>query len=537
MKYLLTIALGPVQEFIAAARRTADLKAGSQLLVETARKVAAHLEAQGAELIFPANTHIDPPNKIVCIVEGDPKTLAIEARKIAQEHLQSEWKSIEGALAALINAELATHQIRNFLEFYVAWAPFQGEYAAAQQQAERLLAGRKALRDFVQPHSLPGLPKSPLDPSRDTVVRLKGNLEVVDDAQKDANLRLKPRETLDAISLLKRVKGRQLAGKVPSTIEMALRSFWKVADQNAPTAVYKLNQIKENLGLAEVGGLFFLRWKDLETEQPIDEETRNDVKKLRHEIITAVGVPEDQLGYYAILVADGDRMGERISTLKTIEAHKTFSQQVASFAGEVHRIVERHGGYLVYCGGDDVMALLPANRALACAKALRDTFQQKVPGATLSAGIALVHFLENLQNAVELARQAEREAKHSRNAVAVALHPRSGEAITATTQWNHFAIWQEWIGAFRQGLARGFPYELYALGQEYEKTSIDAAVLKAEAERVLKRKEGAERVQVQFPDWAFQNASRIREFAHLLVIARFLTSYPEVADDDENRAD
>ncbi len=60
MKYLLTIALGPVQEFIAAARRTADLKAGSQLLVETARKVAAHLEAQGAELIFPANTHIAP---------------------------------------------------------------------------------------------------------------------------------------------------------------------------------------------------------------------------------------------------------------------------------------------------------------------------------------------------------------------------------------------------------------------------------------------------------------------------------------------
>lgn len=60
-KYLMTIALGPVQEFIAAARRTADLTAGSKLLVELARHLATHLvQHHHADLIFPASTKSVP---------------------------------------------------------------------------------------------------------------------------------------------------------------------------------------------------------------------------------------------------------------------------------------------------------------------------------------------------------------------------------------------------------------------------------------------------------------------------------------------
>lgn len=117
MEYLLTIALGPVQEFIAAARRTADLKAGSQLLVDVAREVAKYLESQGAEMIFPANTSMDPPNKILCIVKDNPRTLAEEARKRAQDYLLNEWHKVESSIAPLIDSNLATHQIETFLNF------------------------------------------------------------------------------------------------------------------------------------------------------------------------------------------------------------------------------------------------------------------------------------------------------------------------------------------------------------------------------------------------------------------------------------
>lgn len=54
MKHLLAISIGPVQDFIAAARRTADLQAGSELLVGVAKTLAKTLAEQGAVLIFPA---------------------------------------------------------------------------------------------------------------------------------------------------------------------------------------------------------------------------------------------------------------------------------------------------------------------------------------------------------------------------------------------------------------------------------------------------------------------------------------------------
>lgn len=56
MEHLLAIALGPVQEFIATARRTRDLYAGSRLLSEAAARAAKVLarEVGAKNLIFPA---------------------------------------------------------------------------------------------------------------------------------------------------------------------------------------------------------------------------------------------------------------------------------------------------------------------------------------------------------------------------------------------------------------------------------------------------------------------------------------------------
>lgn len=52
--HLLLVSLGPVQDFIAQARRMRDLWFGSHLLSELSRAVAKALALQGAELIFPA---------------------------------------------------------------------------------------------------------------------------------------------------------------------------------------------------------------------------------------------------------------------------------------------------------------------------------------------------------------------------------------------------------------------------------------------------------------------------------------------------
>jgi CRISPR-associated protein Cmr2 len=531
-KYLMTIALGPVQEFIAAARRTADLTAGSELLVGLAGHLADYLQRQhDAELIFPASTQTDAPNKLLFTVQGEPHKIAADAKEQAHKYLRDQWDSclqqLSNPVKACIDTRLAEEQLQHFLEFYAAWVPLNGDYAAARRRLEQLLAGRKALRDFEQPQSSQLLPKSPLDPSRDTVIKLQDGFRVCEAAQQNAWLRLKPRETLDAIALLKRVKGRESSRKVPSTSEMALRSIWRLAKARASEAVQQMEAIAQRLELSEASDLFFPgRWDDLDTDQPLDEATQKQLQELRKAILKSVAVPEDSVAYYAVLLADGDRMGKRISELETIEAHKGFSKQVADFAQRVSQIVEQHGGYLIYCGGDDVLALLPAPRALECADALQRAFRDAVPNATLSAGVALAHHLDDLQRVLGWARQAESAAKRVRNALAVALHPRSGEAMTAVTAWDDFGIWRRWIDAFRKGLARGFPYELHALARDYEPNQIAPEILSAEAKRVLERKEGKE-LPVSFPEWAVQSPSCLKKFAQLLIIARFLAEYPE----------
>ena len=149
-RYLMTIALGPVQEFIAAARRTADLTAGSELLVGLAAHLAEHLQSQhDAELIFPASTQTDAPNKLLFTVQGEPHKIAADAKEQAHAYLRNRWEACLqqlGTVQECIDVELANWQLKNFLEFYAAWVPLNGDYAAARQRLERLLAAQGVAR-------------------------------------------------------------------------------------------------------------------------------------------------------------------------------------------------------------------------------------------------------------------------------------------------------------------------------------------------------------------------------------------------------
>lgn len=86
MSHLLSIAVGPVQELIAAARRTRDLWFGSYLLSEISRAVAKSVEADGGKLIFPASADaMNVANVILAeLPKGDPKDVAAKAKLAAQ---------------------------------------------------------------------------------------------------------------------------------------------------------------------------------------------------------------------------------------------------------------------------------------------------------------------------------------------------------------------------------------------------------------------------------------------------------------------
>jgi len=131
---------------------------------------------------------------------------------------------------------------------------------------------------------------------------------------------------------------------------------------------------------------------------------------------TAADAPPDEK-YFSVLAFDGDEIGKWISGEKTPtfatqladyhdgsgmqrygskpyfekpefrdflsqqrplspSYHLQFSEALSNFALLCARpIVEAFDGRLIYAGGDDVVALLPADTALACAQALRMAFQ------------------------------------------------------------------------------------------------------------------------------------------------------------------
>ena len=75
--------------------------------------------------------------------------------------------------------------------------------------------------------------------------------------------------------------------------------------------------------------------------------------------------------------------------LLSLSYHLQFSEALSNFALRcAGPIVEHFEGRLIYAGGDDVLALLPADTALQCARSLRRAFRgedPEVPGFTSPA--------------------------------------------------------------------------------------------------------------------------------------------------------
>jgi CRISPR-associated protein Cmr2 len=347
---------------------------------------------------------------------------------------------------------------------------------------ERLLAGRKALRDFGPTHQQDdGVPKSVLDPARAAVIDPRNwseaNIELKEGTYRP--LRIKPTEYLDAVSLLKRCYGALKSDKVVDTRTMARRS-----------------------------------WKP---EAEPDERYGEDDDHI-----------QEPQPYLAILVADGDRMGELISRQDDPEAHRQLSKSLDGFAQKARAIVPKYRGFMVYSGGDDVLAFLPVNRAVACAKELSEAFRHQVKG-TLSAGIAIVHYREPLSLSLERARAAEKAAKNGgRNALAVALHTRGGSPITVVQRWDELS-WDELLEAYQnRKITRGLAHELHKLVLEWQ-DDMRADYLYKEAQRVLARKEARD---LKIPPPTSDTPTYRKElltFVEQLIIARFLSGIKEEA--------
>lgn len=597
MGYLMVISVGPVQEFIASARRSRDLWFGSWLLSEISKAGAKVIhDAEGSELIFPAigekeDEGLEPDseysvvNKLVARVETNDihrfcesvysamlKRLS-DIQKDAFKRLES--LRVEGKDSkAAIHWNSANAQLSDLIEFHWAACPFDGSnYELVRKQAEALLAARKTTRNFKQVTWGYNGPKSSLDGLRESVIDedVFNPLDVqnLTDRQKaeiQKKLRLKygvrGKERLCGVSLLKRhgkpKKNDQGIENFFSTSHVAaLPLLNRLNDQGKDAVKTYLDKLKNLLGIGENeikaylghihpnatlkphkyfcnddGSLLYdghLLFKERLREFFPDQDNREKAESalscfLKDTFGTEVNPYPHP--YYAILHADGDRMGavinEQAKKVGGLQEHQKLSQALSSFASKVKEVIEvGHDGSCIYAGGDDVLALLPLHTALQCARALREEFckalksfpDDKGNTPTLSVGVAVGHHLESLQDTLNLAREAEKIAKKEvpnkqspeKNALAITLSKRSGADRTVKGSWDK----AKREGALDSRLNRfvflhledelpdGAAYELRDLalrlkpprdaGEEQKKNLLEAQ--RAEAKRILKRKQ------------------------------------------------
>jgi len=476
--HLLLVTLGPVQEFIAQARRTRDLWYGSHLLSELGRAAARALADGGAELIFPSlkKGHVElqpcpaplrpngsPPqnvaNKLLAEVpQGvDPRELA----RAVREAVMGYWRvdiaaavkpKCAGLLAPGVDA-VWNEQVDTFLEFAASWLPLDG-YAQTRRRLEQAIAGRKMLRDFATwTQGRRNVPKSSLDGARETVLAAPRDR----DARLVREYRIAEGEQLDAIGLIKRAGGEP--HQFVPVVNVALASWVDLANRAAPAELEELRRACGARGVSSVtrtdlpcvepfpfdaSVLLPSRWRSVFQEQGFEGDPEAWGQKHVRPIFGTVLEPYP---YVACLVADGDHMGRAIDRLGSAAEHRQFSEALARFAGEARRVIERdHRGALVYSGGDDVLAFLPLPEALSCADDLRKGFASAMASAcpslaaadqpTLSVGLGIGHVMESMGDLLALGRQAEREAKRERNALAVLVDKRSGGTRSWRAPWS-----------------------------------------------------------------------------------------------------
>ncbi|MCC6743826.1 MAG: type III-B CRISPR-associated protein Cas10/Cmr2 [Acidobacteria bacterium] len=511
-KSVLLISVGPVQGFIAASRRSRDLRGASWLLSELSRTAARAVRDLGGEVVFPSSLEDDSPaaNKIVAVVTDAPVAGDAASSAVRRRIVEAADTSLT-ACRELIDWAAAIRQLEDLPEVVWAFAPVTSGYAEARRTAESLLAARKSLRDFRAPTWGSEKPKSSLDGQRESVIdesiypsRRDGDEKRLRFAGQAARLGIKGSERLCGPGLLKR--HLRSGGSFPSTSGVAASGVNRrlVRDHAVDRQNYldTLESLNAEYTREPFDAIVFVEEQLKEVVGPGEV---SQAQKALHDLIRSTEVRRP-VPYYAILAADGDHIGALIERLETVEDHQRLSQALAGFSSSASRIIESAHGSVIYAGGDDVLALLPLDTALACASELEREFRSALsmfvaPAGhphTISAGLAVSHYADSLGDALALARAAEAEAKHvhGRGAIHVVVSKRSGSDTGFGGKWDSAIEILELFTTLHvhDEIPDGFAYQLRDVTRRLDpsgnstKTGPVEVLLEHEALRLIGRK-------------------------------------------------
>lgn len=148
--------IGPVQDFIATARRTQDLWMGSWLLSRLSRVAFETAQNNGAEPVLPKElaaqqdkTDADVPNHFIMRLPSKGRETIAQT---VEQAVRDEWQKIESKTKdkffADVSDALWQRQIGNLLELYWALVDDDGT-PMARNRAQVALDARKRVKNFV----------------------------------------------------------------------------------------------------------------------------------------------------------------------------------------------------------------------------------------------------------------------------------------------------------------------------------------------------------------------------------------------------
>lgn len=477
-KHLFLFTIGPVQSFIAQARKTQDLYAGSQILSTLA---LTGLQALGnIQPIFPSKIDRDSiPNRFLCVVETakpeeDGKLVEKCVRskfynisldiinKYVERYTFSDWSDLCKLAATDIFLKHFKQQIEQHLEIFWVFEEIKNDdYSTAYSNIQQQLVSMKNVRRFKQYNQGTGEKgrKCSLDGERNALFFGNGTNSNYLSSKWNSfaitfeGTKLAKNEGLSAISFLKRMYGSK---GFPSTVAIATLYESEQANIQNRIAEYKRLFQKDTLGIS-----CFEYFKDINLSE-LNNFTEFDDEFFFEENLTKERFPNEKQfelvtkkfeklknlfssGHYALISFDGDDMGQWLSgeylhqNVPLLEFHQKISSCLMDFAEDATSIVNSCGKG-VYAGGDDFLGFVNIQYLSSVLVSLQEAFDKKVniplnelfpqlnKSLSFSTGIVIAHYKTPLNDVLNHVRKLQTNAKKSfddKNASGLAFMNRS----------------------------------------------------------------------------------------------------------------
>ena len=499
--------LGPVQGFVSQARRTRDFWAGSFILSWLSGVAMQATISEGGKILFPqineeylswikgkpqgkAPRQGSIPNRFKAEVNADFTT--DQAQQIVKS-IQSAWKALADSvylndIKGYENSEtraIWNRQIESFWD--ISWVITDDENDSSA------LNRRKNWRSY-QPPEEGGVKCMMMDGWQElsgVESPHKGNMNefwvsIRNNNSKAMQSDLNKGESLCAIAFVKRrfvhyfdsisveempgkwtLKGWQIksgmpsvsylasihwlekqmiAAKADSKIKTRLMNFQDEAytltkergewESNIKCLHQQIDDPKSKRWASFDGNVYFENVLLNKKLYPDEAQARKVAKAL-----TRLG--SSPTPFYAVLMMDGDNLGQNMSILENQEViSKALGSFIRGIEGE-KGIVHNNNGFLIYAGGDDVLAVLPLEDAIKCATEIRAFYAKCFAGekiaTTLSAAIEFAHIkmplTKVLHDAHDLLDKIAKE-KIGRDALAIRVWKPGGAAIEWAQPWE-----------------------------------------------------------------------------------------------------